>query len=223
MNASNHKNITTAVALGMLMLFPACDGMFEGVYDDVEGGSDPTNKTAEIQTRGTLTIDATAYTEWHYINFHSGEITTSTISLTDSTESGKPAEWDVALHRYDVKSNNGVAIETEYTTIDELLAEGLPTDDEWTADTFADNKITIDMSHMMEGYLVYLPDYYNPILSKWVDVNTSTMPPIYTMNQKVFVVRLSDDTHLALRLINFMNDKSVKGNMNFEYYYPLPF
>ena len=77
------------------------------------------------------------------------------------------------------------------------------------------------MSQMMDGVIIYAEDYYNPCLSKWLNVNTSTMPPIYTLSGKVYIFRLSDDTYAALRLTNFMNDAAVKGFMTIDYLYPV--
>lgn len=88
--------------------------------------------------------------------------------------------------------------------------------DEWTTD-----RITVDMSQMMDGIIIYAEDYYNPCLSRWLDVDTSTMPPIYTLSNKVYVLRFSDGTYAALRLSNFMNDAAVKGFMTVDYLYPV--
>lgn len=87
--------------------------------------------------------------------------------------------------------------------------------DEWTTD-----RITIDMSQMMDGIIVYAEDYYNPCLSRWLDVDTSTMPPVYTLSGRVYLLRLADGTYAALRLTNFMDDAAVKGVMTIDYLYP---
>ena len=76
------------------------------------------------------------------------------------------------------------------------------------------------MSTMMDGYLSYAESFYNPVLSRWLDVDKSTMPPIYTMSGRVYVVRLSDGRHLAVRLDNYMNGAGVKGYMTISYKYP---
>lgn len=77
------------------------------------------------------------------------------------------------------------------------------------------------MSQMMEGTILYAEDYYNPCLSQWLDVDTSTMPPVYTLSGKVYLLRLPDGTCAALRLTNFMSPAAIKGFMTIDYLYPV--
>ena len=51
------------------------------------------------------------------------------------------------------------------------------------------------MSGMMEGNIKYTEDYRNDILSGWLNVDTSSMPPIYTMSNQVYLIRLKDNTY----------------------------
>ena len=53
------------------------------------------------------------------------------------------------------------------------------------------------------------------------DVDTSPIPPIYTLSGKIYLLRLEDGTFAALRLANFMNDAAVKGYMTIDYLYPV--
>ena len=132
----------------------------------------------------------------------------------------EPKNWDIAIHRYDAKTNGGAVLETGASGFAGLenmpgLAQGEFVADEWTTET-----IVTDMSTMMDGYLSYQESYYNRELSKWLNVDKSTMPPIYTPSNKVYIVRLADGTHVALRLVSFMNGMAVKGYMTIEYKYP---
>ena len=102
----------------------------------------------------------------------------------------------------------------------QYIATTIPAEN-FVTDTWTTNKITVDMSHMMDGIILYAEDYYNPCLSLWLDVDTSTMPPIYTLSGKIYLLRLSDGSFAALRLANFMNDAAVKGFMTIDYLYPL--
>lgn len=97
------------------------------------------------------------------------------------------------------------------------MPQGTFVADEWTT-----NKIAVDVSHMMEdnGYLIYAPSDFNPELSKWLNVDTSEMPPIYTPSNKVYLLRMKDDTMAAIRLVSYMNAAGIKGYMTFDYIYP---
>ena len=62
-------------------------------------------------------INCTDYAKWVYINLHNGD------SITLSYEQATlPDAWDIALHRYDVKTNGGKAVETSFGSLDELKA-----------------------------------------------------------------------------------------------------
>ena len=197
-------------------LFSACD-VLEEVYDD------PTVEKKE----GQYYIDATDYAQWIYINLHTPipTIIISTISLDDLTETGAPAEWDIAQHRYDVKTNGAAVMMTLYRSIEELEAAGLPPEGEWVKDKESEQCITVDMSHMMEGYLTYAPGHKNKELGKWVEVDTSNMPPNYTMHDNVMLLHFADGTYAAIQLANFMSTDSyqVKGWMTVNYKYPVVF
>ena len=135
-------------------------------------------------------------------------------------EQKEPEEWDIAVHRYDVKTNAGAVLETGFTGFSALrnadaMPEGAYVEDVWTT-----AKIAIDMSGMMDGNIVYMESYYNEELSKWLNVDKSNMPPTYTLSNKVYMVKLKDGTYAAVRLTNYMNASGVKGFMTIDYIYP---
>lgn len=202
----------------IILSLPACDGAFNGIYD--EPTADTGNDYGFISNSagnnaGRIYIDATDYAEWHYVDLHNKSVTTT------AADGAAPESWDFAIHRYDAKTNGGAVWESSATSFSQLPdIKALPaeafTNDEWTT-----NRIATDMSQMMDGVVVYAEDYYNSCLSRWLNVDTSTMPPIYTLSAKVYVVRLSDGTYAALRLANFMNDAAIKGFMTIDYQYPI--
>ena len=73
---------------------------------------------------------------------------------------------------------------------------------------------------MMDGYLSYAESFYNAELSTWLDVDKSTMPPIYTLSGKIYIIALSDGNNIAVKLSDYMNADGVKGYMTIEYIYP---
>lgn len=227
------RHFSPIITLGVIVgLFPACNGLFEELYDEAAVAADPEFgfiQSDPITRTGTIYVDATSYTRWTYIDFHRLAVDSMEICDANLDAAGlliEPETWDVAIHRYDTKTNHGAVMATDYTSVDALRADSplpgtLLDGDGWSSDLWTTDRITIDMSHMMEGYLIYSPSYYNPVLSEWLNVDTSNMPPTYTLSNRIYLVRLQDGTVAALRLKGFMNEVSIKGYMTIEYLYPV--
>lgn len=210
-----HNFLLILSMAGTAGLCLSCDN----IYDD------PIEQSAESSDGSFSYIDATDYTKWVYLNLKDG----TSLTLDHDNTADIPAEWTFAMHRYDCKTNGGAVCETAYTSIESMekdIANGkysLPQADKFVSDT--DGQITIDMSHMMDGYLLYADSPVNEEMGKWLDVNTSSMPPIYTMSDKVYLLRLADGTVAAVRFTAFSNpyNYDTKGYISFDYTYPINF
>lgn len=201
-----------------LLSLPACNGIFEDIYDAplAEESREYGFVVVDDKARtGRIYVDATDYTQWHYIDLHDKQV------VTASVNEAAPANWDFAVHRYDTKTNGGAVTECAASDFGTLPAAGSFPAEAFEADEWTTDRITVDMSQMMDGIILYAEDFYNPCLSRWLNVDTSTMPPIYTLSGKIYLLRLRDGTVAALRLANFMNDAAVKGFMTIDYLYPV--
>lgn len=201
-----------------LLSLPACNGIFEGIYDAPTSDADSEYGfilVDEGARTGRIYIDATDYTEWHYVDLRDRQVTTLPVGATP------PAAWDFAVHRYDAKTNGGEVWESSVRDFASLPALSTVPAGSFVADEWTTDRITIDMSQMMDGVILYAEDYRNPLLSRWLDVDTSTMPPLYTLSERVYLLKLADGSCAALRLVNFMNDAAVKGFMTIDYLYPV--
>ena len=205
-------------AVGSLLLMGSCEGIFEDLYDTppatASDGFGFIETNAAIKS-GTIYIDVTSYQRWTYISLKNKTTDTSNIVMGEEA----PAVWDFALHRYDVCTNGGAAFETSYSTLDEVRSGGIPAGAVFTADTLS--QVVIDMSHMMDGYLDYDTCMVNPVLSRWLDVDLSSMPPVYAPSLRPYLLRLYDGSYAALFFANFMDEASVKGYVTIKYIYPL--
>ncbi len=194
----------------LLLSLSSCDN----IYDDPS--EMPSDKDKE---NSYVNVDATAYTTWVYLNFADGSQTPLGYDNTDDI----PSDWTIALHRYDVKTNSGSAFRTSYASLDEVktaVNKGtfpMPDASEFTQDE--PSKITIDMSHMMEGYIDYADAYINKVLGQWLNVDTSSMPPTYTMDGNVYLVRTKDGDVYAVQFAGYSNpyQSNAKGYISFEY------
>lgn len=202
-------------ATGVVLLsLSSCDS----IYDD------PSEIPSTVTEFGLYeNVDATDYKQWVYLNLE--DSTQTTLSYDNTADI--PSQWHLALHRYDLKTNGGSACQTAYTSLEDLRTDlengsfALPALSEFAADE--DGKITIDMSHMMEGWLDYADAQLNKVLGTWLDVDTSNMPPNYTMGDKVYLVRMADGTVAAIKFTGYSNPykSNTKGYISFTYIYPL--
>lgn len=202
-----------ALALGL----SSCNGIFSGLYDVVEPDTMPFGfkEINEDDNSGTIFIDARDYEKWTYINLEDRLVDTANMVLGDA----EPQKWHFAIHRYDVKTHNGSARQTDFNTFAELMASGDYENGVFTTDTLS--KVIVDMSGMMNGQLVYHDSEVNKVLSRWLNVDTSIMPPVYTMSGKVYILRMDDGMLAALLFTDYMNESSVKGYITIRYIYPL--
>lgn len=216
MKRSSNAIFKYTIILGAAMSLSACNGIFENIYDA------PIETEMEIKENSFSQVKTVEYTEWAYIDLSNRKVTT--VQIGEEYENQIPEEWDFAIHRYDIKTNGGAAFQTGYTSIDDFLAaRKLPADKDFLEDEWTTDKIAIDMSGMMDGKIVYTESYRNAVLSGWLDVNTSTMPPVYTMSNQVFLIRMKDNTYAAIRFTNYMNARGIKGYIDFDFSYPLDF
>ena len=216
MKRSNNAIFKYTIILGAAMSLSACNGIFENIYDA------PIETEMEIKENKFSQVKTVEYTEWAYIDLSARKVTS--VQIGEEYESQIPEEWDFAIHRYDIKTNGGAAFQTSYTNIDDFIAAGkLPEAEKFVEDEWTTNKIAIDMSGMMDGNIIYTDSYYNAVLSSWLNVDTSTMPPIYTMSSQVYLLRLKDNTYAAIRFTNYTNAKGIKGYIDFDFSYPIEF
>lgn len=201
------RSLGLTIAIISCMLVQACNGVLSGIYDD------PVSKDWELgfsqnPQRGTrvVAVDSRDYSKWTYIDFERETVTTLGV------EEEVPLTWDIAIHRYDAKTNGAKVAVSQTDDILNPLAGGTV-----VVDSLTDDKIAVDMSGMLSGNIVYCKSFYNPLLSQWLDVDISVMPPIYTLSHKVYILTFPDGRHFSMRLENYMNDAAVKGYMTIEY------
>ena len=205
----------------MAILLTACNGIFGGIYDTPKYTTPAEEdrygfiQIDEQAHTGRIYIDASDFTKWHYIDLHKRMV------MATAIDGNAPADWDFAIHRYDAKTNKGKVAETDAADFGSIPETGSVPKDLFLPDKWSTDRIIIDLSQMMSGTIIYAKDYYNPCLSKWLNVDISVMPPIYTLSGKIYILVMSDGTYAALRLVNYMSDTAKKGFMTIDYKYPV--
>ena len=231
-----------SIMLGMsLVAFSACSGLVD-VYDEL-----PEEVTSPYPQ---LKITATTYDNWTYISLHQPEAdpilldipqtltgewdsvtcytrqqiklgTTTELSSTPTDTQPDPEEWDLAFHHFDVRTHNGMAFETSYSSLDELpehLAD-IP-DIAWEADQLTKDRVWVDLSSSLAFNIGCQTIAISLPLSNMASMDVSNPPPIYNVSGKVCLLRMADGTVAAMKLDNYMNEKGKKGYLTISYIYP---
>lgn len=158
----------------------------------------------------TLTdVDVSAYDQWVYLSFESG--TPLTLNVNEET----PAEWDIALHRENVKTNQGAALKSDAVSLSAL--NRLPAGG-FVSDVMTDSTLVVDISQMMQGVLIYQESEINPVLNAWV--KRSGMPPAYAVNENVYVVRNKEGKYAKIKFSSYKNAEDKTGFATLSYIYP---
>ena len=132
-----------------------------------------------------------------------------------------PEEWTFAVHRNNVRTNGGAVLETTYTSMDDLPESSEAfrnmkfTEDEWT-----ENEVWDSQDHMLLGNVPSQGIEINKVLSSWLSMDIPPMPPAFSMNNHVFILRLNDGSHAALQLENYLSPNGTKCHLTINYKYP---
>ena len=175
------------------------------------------------------------YEEWSYINLKTGDIQNVTvegpwkyIAGNDEIVETKdpeikgvvPTEWDIAIHQYEVRTNNGEAVQTSFKDFKEVVA--LPTTGFVKDHTVKaeDKKLIVDRSNMMKGQVGYADGTLNAELCKWLTKTpTGTMPPYeYTVTENVYIVKCANGNWAKLKFTDRLNGAGEKA-VKFTYEY----
>lgn len=130
-------------------------------------------------------------------------------------------DWDIALHRYDVKTNGASVVATEEKEIAKVTS--IPSSG-YVADVKTDS-VMIDTKGMMQtpAKIGYATSTWNEVLNKGVEFDSSIMPPpttAWSMSGLVYVIKLSSGEYAKIKFTDYSNDSDVKGHISFEYVYP---
>lgn len=130
-------------------------------------------------------------------------------------------DWDIAFHKYDIKTNGGSAVRLNTTDL-ALVTLANVEGESYTTDTDG-HQVMVDMSNMMEGFVGYQSTKLNEVLCSWVTATpTGSMPPYtYELKPNVFVVKTADGQYAKIKFTDYSNAKNEKVYAAFNYEYPL--
>lgn len=193
-----------------------------------EGGTSSAFVRYEIPTEAlnhsanpTSTTNCTGiYTYWYDV-FGTGLSNHEFRSFTPTTSQPEPASWHIAVHRNNVRTNGSAVHETSYTSMNDLpesseaFAEATFTEDVWN-----ELDVWTVQAQMLQGLIGNQGIKVNPILSSWLKVSIPPVPPTFTLNNHVFIIRMNDGTYAAVQLQNYQSLAGTKCCLTINYKYP---
>ena len=184
---------------------------------------DPTGNTDATEEGHTAATQGKKPGQYMYYFdvFGAGVKNNTFVYYTPTEAQTAPANWTFAVHRNNVRTNKGAVYETTYTSMDQLpetsesFHEKTFTQDEWS-----ENEVWDSQKNMLDCYVPSQGIEINKVLSSWLTMDIPPMPPSYTHNNHVFILRLQDGTYAALQLANYMSPKGTKCYLTINYKYP---
>lgn len=134
----------------------------------------------------------------------------------------EPEKWTIAVHRNNVRTNGCQAAATSLRDINDLppleeLCAGLSfSGDEWNQ-----TDVWTIQDRMLQGIVGNQGIETNPVLSTWLHLDIPPVPPAFTIDRRVYVLRLPDNTYAALQLADYQNALGDKCHLTINYKYPL--
>ena len=141
--------------------------------------------------------------------------------FTPTAAQAEPDSWSFAIHRNNVRTNGGAVLETTFTSMSDLpeSSDAFKTMN-FTEDEWSENEVWDSQDQMLLGLVPSQGIRVNKVLSSWLTMEIPPMPPRFTLNNHVFILRLKDGTYAALQLENYLSPTGTKCWMTINYKYP---
>lgn len=165
--------------------------------------------------------DASGIYEYWYDVFGAGTENRSFQRFIPTRQQGEPPTWSVAFHRNNVRTNGAAVFKTEYTQMNDLpKSSSFFNGKTFAEDEWNETDVWVRREQMLNGIIGSQGIKVNSVLSSWLTVEIPPMPPVFVLDNHVFIVRLPDGTSAAMQLENYQNEKGVKCMLTINYIYP---
>ena len=174
------------------------------------------DKTASHPAQGTTGL----YTYWYDI-FGQGLSKNEFRAFAPTATQAEPDHWDLAIHYADARTNGGAVLKTSYTSIDDLPASSADfSGTEFTPDEWSESDVWADQTEQLNKILGCQGINIIKVLSSWLQVEMKSLPPLFTLDSHVFLIRLKSGRYAAVQLKNYMDANGDKGILTINYKYP---
>ena len=142
-------------------------------------------------------------------------------SFTPCDAQPEPEEWSFAIHRDNVRTNGGAALRTEYTSMADLPPTSEPFHNlTFEEDKWSENDVWDSQEQMLLCLVPSQGIMINRLLSSWLQLYIPPIPPAFTHDSHVFIIRMKDGTYAALQLANYISPEGDKCWLTINYRYP---
>ena len=181
----------------------------------------PTEESSALNSKlSTPNSQPGLYTYWYDV-FGAGLSNHEFRSFTPTAPQEEPEKWHIAVHRNNVRTNGGAAYETAFTSMADLPESSEAFKDAtFTPDEWNELDVWTIRNQMLNGLIGNQGINVNPVLSSWLTVSLPPIPPSFTLNSHVFIIRFDDGTYAAIQLENYQNSAGVKCCLTMNYKYP---
>lgn len=161
------------------------------------------------------------YTYWYDV-FGEGITQNHFESYYPTIAQPEPDNWTIAVHRNNVRTNGCGVASTSFSSMDDIPGDKtfLKTLN-FVEDCWSENEVWCEQNRMLSGLIGNQGININPELSSWLNVEIPPIPPAFTINNKVFIIRLDDGTYGAIQLENYQSPTGVKCCLTINYRYPI--
>lgn len=244
------------------ILLSGCKGLMDDLYDEADTGTVET-------VAGELYIDASDWTQWHYLDLKALPANVSddpgynpssawvTMPIPTEPTDGptnpgigiytywydvfgqgigkceyrdfyptapqpEPESWTLAVHRNNVRTNGCSAAATDLMSFDELPdSRAYYTSLDFHPDVWDEKDVWVIQDRMLLGLIGNQGIDINSTLSSWLTIDIPPMPPAFTLDSRVYILRLDDGSLAALQLENYQSTTGAKCCLTIKYRYPL--
>ena len=161
------------------------------------------------------------YTYWYDV-YGAGISVNEFCTFAPSAPQPIPEKWTFAVHRNNVMTNGGEVAKTSFSSLADIpddlsFVDGLS----FEGDTWNQTDVWTIQDRMLLGLIGNQGIRINNLLSSWLRVDVPPMPPAFTLDSSVFILRLSDGSMAALQLADYQSATGTKCCLTIRYRYPL--
>lgn len=190
-------------------------------------GADPADATVSmdipLEKSGDSSGPEGIYTYWYDV-FGQGISRREFREFMPTTRQPEPDTWTIAVHRNNLRTNGGAIARTSCATIDGLpLTEDYLSTLRFVTDEWNETDVWVVRERMLAGLIGNQGISVNSAGSAWLHIDIPPMPPAFSIDSGVLVLRLADGTYAALQLADYQNAAGVKCCLTINYRYPVVF